>query len=356
MPEVIEALYRLSSSGLFHGLTDRLRSRGGLASALDSVRWTAGMIAQWVALEELRALLRDRLSFVIQQFQPDIVLAHSLGSLIAYDTLRPDEVAGGTLAKDLTFVSFGSQIGNPAVRSVFGGRIEPLESCRFWWHLFNAEDDVFTCPVGLPSVGRFRQVDTFFDLPGFADHEGASYLGHEQTALTVWQDLAATAPRGRAVAAGTRPTDLAQQHARIVTRAKPPELKQKAVLVGVADYPEAQNRLEGPVNDVFAVSAALQELGFPVDGIRVVLNERATGRRSASGCAGCWRKRARATSCSSISRATARRCRATAATPRWTGSTNAWCPGTSTGAAATASPTTNWRRSTASFPTVASSP
>lgn len=278
VPEVIEALYRLSSSGLFHGLTDRLRSRGGLASALDSVRWTAGMIAQWVALEELRALLRDRLSFVIQQFQPDIVLAHSLGSLIAYDTLRPDEVAGGTLAKDLTFVSFGSQIGNPAVRSVFGGRIEPLESCRFWWHLFNEEDDVFTCPVGLPSVGRFRQVDTFFDLPGFADHEGASYLAHEQTALTVWQDLAATAPRGRSVAAGTRPTDLAQQHARIVTRAKPPELKQKAVLVGVAEYPDPQNRLEGPVNDVFAVSAALQELGFPVDGIRVVLNERANGQ------------------------------------------------------------------------------
>jgi hypothetical protein len=32
------------------------------------------------------------------------------------------------------------------------------------------------------------------------------------------------------------------------------------------------------VNDVFAVSAALQELGFPPDGIRVVLNERATAQ------------------------------------------------------------------------------
>ena len=275
--EVVEALFRLSASGLFHGLTDRLRSRGGLSSALDSVRWTAGMIAQWVALEELRALLRDRLAFVIQQFQPDVILAHSLGSLIAYDTLRRDEVAGGTLARDLTWVTFGSQIGNPAVRSVFGGRIEPLESCRFWWHLFNEEDDVFTCPVGLPSRGRFRQVDTFFDLPGAADHAGEHYLAHEQTSLTVWQDLAASVPRGRA-AKLARPTDLAQQHARIVTRAKPAELRRKAVLVGVADYPDAQNRLEGPVNDVFAVSAALQELGFPVDGIRVVLNERATGQ------------------------------------------------------------------------------
>ncbi|HZN47774.1 MAG TPA: caspase family protein [Ramlibacter sp.] len=277
-PEVLEALYRLSASGLFHGVSDRLRSRGGMASALDAMRWTAGMIAQWVALEDLRSKLRERVARAIQQAQPDIVLAHSLGSLIAYDTLRRDEVAGGTLAQDLTYVSFGSQIGNPAVRSVFGGRIEPLESCRFWWHLFNAEDDVFTCPVGLPSGGRFRQVDTFFDIAGYADHDGATYLRHEQASLTVWQDLAASVGRGRGKATG-RPTDLAQQHAKIVTRAaKPAKLKQKAVLVGVADYPDPQNRLEGPVNDVFAVSAALQELGFPVDGIRMAINERATGQ------------------------------------------------------------------------------
>lgn len=272
--EVAEALFRLSASGLFFGLTDRLRSRGGLQSALEAVRWTAGMIAQWVALEDLRQQLRDRLAQAIEQVQPQVVLAHSLGSLIAYDTLRRDEVAHGTLAQDLTFVTFGSQIGNPAVRSVFGGRIAPLESVRFWWHLYNEEDDVFTCPVGLPDSERFRQVDTFFDIPGAADHDGAHYLGHDNTGLTVWQDLASTA-RGRGTAP-VRPADLATAHQRVAARAKPARLKQKAVLVGIADYPDPQNKLDGPVNDVFAVSAALQELGFPVDGIRVVLNDRAT--------------------------------------------------------------------------------
>lgn len=277
--EVTEALFRLGASGLFYGLSDRLRSRGGLAGALDSVRWTAGMIAQWVALEDLRGQLRARLADAIRRLQPDAVLAHSLGSLLAYDALRRDEAAGGTLTQGLTFVTFGSQIGNPAVRSVFGGRIEPLDGSRFWWHLFNEEDDVFTCPIGLPAGARFRQVDTFFDLPGYADHDGATYLGHDNTALTVWQDLAATVARGRrAPAAAARPTDLAQQHARITAKAKPAELRQKAVLVGIGDYPDPQNRLDGPVNDVFAVSAALQELGFPVDGIRVVLNDRATAQ------------------------------------------------------------------------------
>jgi metacaspase-1 len=277
--EVMEALYRLSASGLFHTLTDRLRSRGGMGAALDSVRWTAGMIAQWVALEDLRDALRKRLTEAMVRAQADVVLAHSLGSLLAYDALRRDEAAGGTLTQDLTLVTFGSQIGNPAVRSVFGGRVESLERARFWWHLFNAEDDVFTCPVGLPAGARFRQVDTFFDLPGYADHDGAAYLGHEGAALTVWQDLAASVARGRrAPGTATRPADLAQQHARMVVKPKPAELRQKAVLIGIGDYPDPQNRLDGPVNDVFAISAALQELGFPVDGIRVTLNERATAQ------------------------------------------------------------------------------
>jgi hypothetical protein len=274
--QVTEALFRLSASGLFYGLTDRLRSRGGLGAALDAVRWTAGMVAQWVALEDLRSQLRDQLARAIQDTQPDVILAHSLGSLIAYDTLRRDEVAGGSLAQDLTFVTFGSQIGNPAVRATFGGRIEPLQSCRFWWHLYNQEDDVFTCPIGLPSRGKFRQVDTFFDLPGMADHDGAHYLAHEQASLTVWQDLAATVPAARGLKAPAQPSNLAASHARVAARPKPAELRQKAVLIGIANYADAANRLDGPVNDVFAVSAALQELGFPPDGIRVGLDERAT--------------------------------------------------------------------------------
>jgi hypothetical protein len=273
--EVTEALVRLAASGLFYGISDKFHSRGGLGAALDAVRWTAGMIAQWVALEDLRAKLRAHLAQAIQQSQPDVILAHSLGSLLAYDTLRRDEAAGGTLSRDLNFVTFGSQIGNPAVRAVFGGRIAPVANCRFWWHLFNAADDVFTCPIGLPDRGKFRQVDTFFDIPGFADHDGAHYLAHEQAALTVWQDLASTA-RGAKRSAPAQPANLAASHARIAGKAKPEALKQKAVLVGVADYADPAAKLDGPVNDVFAVSAALQELGFPPDGIRVVLNERAT--------------------------------------------------------------------------------
>jgi hypothetical protein len=276
---VRDALLRLAASGLFYGIADRFRNRSGLAAALESVRWTAGMIAQWVALEDLRLQLRKHLAQEIAKSAPDVVLAHSLGSLIAYDTFRRDELAnpGGSLIQNATLVTFGSQIGNPAVRAVYGGRVEQLQTNRFWWHLYNEGDDVFTCRIRLPSRDRFRTVDTCFDIEGIADHDGAAYLSHEETAHTVWQDLASTMPRGKAQVKGPQPpASLARAQVRTLKKARQGAPQKRALLVGIAAYPDEASRLEGPVNDVFCVSAALQELGFPPDSIRVVLDERAT--------------------------------------------------------------------------------
>ena len=54
------------------------------------------------------------------------------------------------------------------------------------------------------------------------------------------------------------------------------ETSRKALLVGINDYPNPADRLSGCVNDVFTMSAVLQECGFPADSIRTCLNERAT--------------------------------------------------------------------------------
>ena len=226
---VVEAFGRLVASGLFHGLADVFRNRRGIGDTLEGVRWTAGMVAQWTALEALRAQLRRHLGDAMREVEPDVVLAHSLGSLIAYDTLKQDEMANGAAAliRGRTLVTLGSQIGNPAVRAIFGGRVEALARARFWWHLFNEEDDVFTAPIELPAVERFRQVETRFELDGWGDHDGVCYLAHEETSRTVWQDLAA--PRGRGLAAQRRAP---------VAPAAPREPQQRALLVGIADYRE----------------------------------------------------------------------------------------------------------------------
>jgi hypothetical protein len=50
----------------------------------------------------------------------------------------------------------------------------------------------------------------------------------------------------------------------------------RALLVGINDYPNPDDRLEGCVNDVFKMSATLQQIGFDPEDVRVLFNERAT--------------------------------------------------------------------------------
>ena len=119
----------------------------------------------------------------------DVVLAHSLGSLICYDTFvrNPEEIKGKV------FVSFGSQIGNPAVRDVFAGRIQALAG-RKWYHLFNPDDHVLTYPLEI-AADNFQQVIEQFDIPNDSlNHNATWYLAHANAVATVWHDVVG-APR-----------------------------------------------------------------------------------------------------------------------------------------------------------------
>ncbi len=55
-----------------------------------------------------------------------------------------------------------------------------------------------------------------------------------------------------------------------------PTAKRKALLVGINDYPDPKDKLDGCLNDVFLMSSVLQEMDFRPQDIRVVLDERAT--------------------------------------------------------------------------------
>lgn len=257
---IAEAILRLSGSGLLHGVSDLFRRRG-LSQAREQVRWTAGMVAQWAADEALRKEARERVRADLRRIDPAVVCAHSLGSLIGYDLLARDDAA----ARGRIFVSLGSQIGNPFVRSILGGRIVATAAKR-WYHLYNAEDDVFTAPIGL-SAPNFEQVDTPFDIAGIADHDAVHYLTHTNASSSLWRSVAL--PREPSAAL------VRSKKAWSASRTKP---QQRALLVGINDYPNPADRLEGCVNDVFQMSAVLQELGFDPKDMRVALNERATAQ------------------------------------------------------------------------------
>ncbi len=243
--------------------SDLFRRRRGLFGGMHhTIRWTAGMVVQWVENDELREQSRQRIAKAIADYKPNIVFAHSLGSLVAYDTLT-DPSMSRKAAKDITFVSLGSQIGNPFVIGSFrAGRLS-VPGVKRWFHLYNAEDAVFTSPIRL-NEPAFEQINTDFDIDGVLDHDACEYLSNGAVTELFWPDvLAATSvDRKRALRATTgRP------------RHRP---KRRALLVGINEYPNPGDRLSGCVNDAFLVSSVLQECGFDAEDIRVVLDNRAT--------------------------------------------------------------------------------
>ncbi|HXE47564.1 MAG TPA: caspase family protein [Ramlibacter sp.] len=255
------AFAKLLASTVVYGIGDAMPRARGLGEVPETVKWTAGMVAQWSTETALRARTRDAVLKKMRSKPYDAVFAHSLGSLICYDTFvrNPDEI------KDKVYVSFGSQIGNPAVRDVFAGRIQPLAGHK-WYHLFNPDDHVLTCPIKL-AVDNFQQVTAQFDIPNdVLNHNATWYLQHANTVATVWRDLAVRAqPRSF--------TTVSRGFAKAI--AKP---DRRALLVGINDYPDPKNKLEGCVNDVFMMSSVLQESGFEPGEIRVVIDDRATAQ------------------------------------------------------------------------------
>lgn len=255
-----QAFAELLASGVIHGIGDLFSRKRGLFEVPDKIRWTVGMVAQWVSDDGLKSKARDHILKQMNTKSYDLVCAHSLGSLLCYDTFLHNPTA----IKNKTFVSFGSQIGNPCVRDTFAGRIAPLAEAAKWFHLYNPEDHVFTADIRL-AADNFEEIGTRFDKPNdIINHDPAWYLGHPNTRATVWRDLS-----GAKVAKSLSRSMGAFRK----LNTKP---SRRALLVGINDYPDPANRLDGCVNDVFLMSSVLQESGFAPEDIRVVLNERAT--------------------------------------------------------------------------------
>lgn len=262
----LEAVAKLGGSALAAPFRSRGLARGNLGSG---VKWSAGMVVKWVEDARFRRDTRARLLARLKRFSsadpapPDLVLAHSLGSLVLYDTLT------ATLGLDLPatkVVTFGSQIGNPFVTGQFlAGRVKPLANVEHWYHLYNPEDSVFTAQIRLVHP-RFEQILTPFDEPGMADHSAPRYLAHPETENSLWSDFAIAAAAPRLFQSRRAPA--------VIERERVP--RRRALLVGINEYPDPADVLEGCVNDVFLMSSLLQETGFRAEDVRVVLDRRAT--------------------------------------------------------------------------------
>lgn len=165
---------------------------------MSELRWTAGMVAQWVVESDLRAACCDAIDEQINKSKPDIIFAHSLGTLLTYDFLVNDP-RGKTAFNNGTLITFGTQIGNTFVKDkMWGGNVGPV-NVKMWYNLYNPNDPVFVAPANV-TANNFQQWTTvfgesFFDLTAHdvtvlptCSHPG--YLDNSTTVKNLWPALA----------------------------------------------------------------------------------------------------------------------------------------------------------------------
>lgn len=240
-------------------------------SLKESFRWHAGMVAQFTTDEVLRNQLNKVLADKLNDKRPSLVFAHSLGSLMIYDLLS--QSINKKIHNQFVLITFGSQIGHKALRQLFGGKIEPL-NLPLWVNLHNPNDKVFAWSnIKLHTSLSFLEIQTMFKNGWFdMNHEPKSYLEHNNTISTAWPAIKAMK---NVYEIQSFAKTKSFQTTRISNKAliKP---KQKALLIGINEYPDISNRLAGCVNDVYRMSEVLQEIGIQPQNIKVVLDERAT--------------------------------------------------------------------------------
>ena len=127
---------------------------------LSQLRWAAGMAAQWLVSDQLRAECREILATYIKESGADVIFAYSIGSLICYDLLHNDD-RGRSIFSEGTLITLGSQIGNEYIKSlIWGGEISQI-NVKQWTNLYNPKDPVFVAPINLIS-GNFEPLTTVF--------------------------------------------------------------------------------------------------------------------------------------------------------------------------------------------------
>ncbi|MDF9774702.1 alkaline phosphatase family protein [Pseudomonas baetica] len=239
------------------------------------LRTTVGAIVQWIEDAELRTELTQHLLTKIEAFNPQIIFAQGLGSLIGYDALRRSVAKKGSALKRIdgrVFVSFGSPIALPLVmREVWGGRVLRLSEngrgIRRWFHLYNPNDGLLTRPITSPDSARV-DLQTEFSVPLRDDlldlnHAAQAYLSSPTSQTSLWPQLARDVVAARALEV---PAFLSRSGQR----------KRRALVVGINDYPDPSARLDGCINDTYLISRMLQESGYDAGDIRLLHDARAT--------------------------------------------------------------------------------
>lgn len=141
------------------------------------------MVVEYLLDTKLKSILWKDLGEHIAIHKPDIIYAHSLGSLMCYDFFCQDENRTGY--ENIILVTAGSQIGSKLIIPHIDFPIRQLP-VKNWYNLNNNKDLVFAGQNILSQHPNFKQVETYFNDDWPANHDGYNYLNHQKAVLEVW--------------------------------------------------------------------------------------------------------------------------------------------------------------------------
>lgn len=142
------------------------------------------MVVEYLQDKKLKRVLWNQLKRHIEEHRPDIIYAHSLGSLMCYDFFSEEENSQGY--EHITLVTAGSQIGSKLIKAHIKFPIVQLP-IKNWYNLNNDKDLVFARQNIVAQYPNFKQVETYFDDNWPANHDGYRYLNHPRAVAEVWK-------------------------------------------------------------------------------------------------------------------------------------------------------------------------
>lgn len=160
--------------------SERTRQKGMFKDLMDHY---PDMVVEFLLEDDLRNNLKEELKKYIAKETPDVIYAHSLGSLICYDFFTDSK---NDHYNDIILVTSGSQLGNPYLRN---HKLKfPIEELpiKFWYNLNNPKDAVFAShPINPTSNLRFKEIITRF-FESFINHNELEYINAANAKNEVW--------------------------------------------------------------------------------------------------------------------------------------------------------------------------
>ncbi|MBA2324343.1 MAG: hypothetical protein H0V92_10150, partial [Pseudonocardiales bacterium] len=146
-------------------------------------------VGSYLAEPDRRHAVRDTVACTIREYQPAVVLAHSLGSVVAYETLwaHPD------LRVEL-LLTLGSPLALPEVvysrldPAPIGGKGQRPPGVRRWINIADPGDFI-AIPRGLPDYFDGIDADLSTPIGVFNFHKVTGYLSCATTAAAVATQL-----------------------------------------------------------------------------------------------------------------------------------------------------------------------